>query len=99
MAKGGYQVIDFGGAVINSTATTIPGAYKKASAGKTVLIENIRLVADTQPLSGFATPVLTDDGYTLTVIAAGISGIQAVVVAIADDDDVTATLATLVVDE
>lgn len=99
MANGGYQVIDFGGAVLGTTAKTFAGAYKKASAGKAVLIENVKFNADMTPVSGFAAPILTSDGYTLTVIASGLAGIQAVVITIADDDDVTAAFATLVVDE
>ena len=37
---GGYQVIDFKGATLES-ATVIKGAFKKAKSGKALLVENL----------------------------------------------------------
>lgn len=93
--KGGYQVINFGGAVLDTTPRTFKDAYKKASTGKAVLIEDVRFSSQMQTVSGFAPAILTDDGYLMTIIATGLAGIQAVTITITSEDAVTAEFTNL----
>ena len=94
--KGGYQVINFGGAVLDATPRTFKDAYKKASAGKAVLIEDVRFSTQMPTVSGFASAIRINDGsYVVTIIASGANGIQAVTITVTSEDVVTAEFKNL----
>lgn len=93
--KGGYQVINFGGAILDTTPRTFKDAYKKASTGKAVLIEDVRFSAQMPTVSGFAPAIRTNDGYLMTIIASGLAGIQAVTITVTSEDAVTAKFTNL----
>ena len=40
---GGYQIIDFGGVTLSSTKQVIKGAYRKASCGKPIIVQNFKV--------------------------------------------------------
>lgn len=92
MALGGYQIIDFKGIELGETAVTIPDAYAKCATGKAILAENIVLGEGSDPVSGFVISALSEDGYTLTFL---IAGVHSVVVTITDEDAVTAAVIQL----
>lgn len=92
MAKGGYQIIDFGGRELGETAVNIKDAYKKASTGKVILCENVAIDNGPSGFSIFAPSCEVEGGYAISFI---IAGTFSVVITIADDDNVTAAVVTL----
>lgn len=91
MAKGGYQIIDFGGVELGETAVTIKGAYAKAGTGKAILLENFKM-GESNVLSTFGTALLDSDDYVITV---PFGRVYNAVITIADDDTVTAAAVEL----
>lgn len=92
MAKGGYQIIDFKGAVIGSTAITVPGAFEKATQGKAILFENVKQDASIPALSMFTYGLQAyEDGVYCLGVTMTSDGPAVVIVAITDEDAVTAT--------
>lgn len=91
MAKGGYQIIDFGGASLGETAVTIKGAYAKAGTGKALLLENF-MIGESNVLSAFGVALLSSDDYVITI---PITGVYNAVITIDDDDAVVAAVVEL----
>ena len=84
--KGGYQVISFatfGGA----EGEKLPGAYKKATSGKAILIEDFD-IGDGTKVSGFG--IAVDNGVSGVDINMTV-GMALAVITITADDTVTVT--------
>jgi hypothetical protein len=98
MAKGGYQIIDFSGYTLSETPVTIKGAFKKATAGKAVLCENVNGLTSFGVALSAADDVV-DISTTLGILDEGTPSVVTQIIEITNEDAVTISAAPLTVAE
>ena len=87
--KGGYLIIDCGGAKLDTITSFPAGTFDKITAckGKPILLNNFILTSEGQPTGAFGAVTITSSKYDLEVIAGG----DLYKLLIESDDDVTAS--------
>lgn len=84
--KGGYQVISFS-SYTGSENEKINGAYKKASSGKAILIEDFIVETDGPKTSFFALAIPAESGIDIVFTYGQFSA----TINVAEDDTITVT--------
>ena len=91
---GGYQIIDFNGVPYGESATVV-GAFKKASTGKAILVENLAVDENTK-ITGFGTSFIEADVVFISTYLGAIVSDEPtfvpVIITITDEDVVSVTL-------
>ena len=87
--KGGYLIIDCGGAKLDTITSFPAGTFAKITAckGKPILLNNFILTSGGQPTGAFGAVTITSSKYDIEVIAGG----ELLKLLIESDDDVTAS--------
>ena len=85
---GGYQIIDFGGKTLSSTAQTIKGIYRQASCGKPIIVRNFKVSTTLFSGSYICQRVASSSSWTLYVPNTKSSS-AAYAIVITDQDAVT----------
>ena len=93
MAKGGYQVISFAG-FTGAEGEKVAGAYKKASTGKAILIEDYTI--DDETISGFGVASKTNENEYSIFVTVG-SGL--LTIKISSDDTITIVMSAYTMNE
>lgn len=87
--KGGYLIIDCGGAKLDTITKFPAGTFAKITAckGKPILLNNFILTSNGQPTGAFGAVTITSSKYDIEVIAGG----ELYKLLVESDDDVTAS--------
>lgn len=87
--KGGYLIIDCGGAKLDTISAFPAGTFAKITAckGKPILLNNFILTSGGQPTGAFGAVTITSSKYDIEVIAGG----ELYKLLVESDDDVTAS--------
>lgn len=91
--KGGYLIIDCGGAKLDTITAFPAGTFAKITAckGKPILLNNFILTSNGQPTGAFGAVTITSSKYDIEVIAGG----ELYKLLVESDDDVTASKAAV----
>lgn len=91
--KGGYLIIDCGGAKLDTITKFPAGTFAKITAckGKPILLNNFILTSNGQPTGAFGAVTITSSKYDIEVIAGG----ELYKLLVESDDDVTASKAAV----
>lgn len=90
--KGGYQILDLGGANLTTSKTTINDVYEALEDSyKAILVEGL-VISGTEYKPQFVNIANSNDTFLVTFIAsASATTITMIQLAVTDDDGVTAT--------
>lgn len=91
--KGGYLIIDCGGAKLDTISAFPAGTFAKITAckGKPILLNNFILTSGGQPTGAFGAVTITSSKYEIDVVAGG----SIYTLLVESDDDVTASKASV----
>jgi hypothetical protein len=91
--KGGYLIIDCGGAKLDTITAFPAGTFAKITSckGKPILLNNFILTSNGQPTGAFGAVTITSSKYEIDVVAGG----SIYTLLVESDDDVTASKASV----